>query len=58
MPLPPNVALVVLHPIFAQKLDDLARVVRPYYIGPVFRRKDEVHENANEGFGPGVGGTF
>jgi hypothetical protein len=27
-------------------------------IGPVFRRKEEVHEKANEGLGHGVGGTL
>ena len=34
----------------------LALDVRPYHIVPVFRRKDQVRENANEGLGHGVGG--
>jgi hypothetical protein len=57
-PSPPDVALVVFHPMFAQKLNELALDVRSYHIGPVFRGKDEVHENANEGLGDGVGGTL
>jgi hypothetical protein len=44
--------------MFAQKLNELALDVRPYQIGPVFRRKDQARENAKEGLGHGVGGTL
>jgi hypothetical protein len=52
----PDVALVLFHPMFAQKLNELD--VRPYDIGPVLRRKDPVDENANRGLGHRVGGTL
>ena len=37
---------------------ELAFHARPYHIGSVFRRKNELHANGNEGLGHGVVGPF
>jgi hypothetical protein len=48
----------MFHPSFAQKLNVLALDLRPYHIGPVYRRKGQEHKNTNEGLGSRVGGTL